>query len=71
MGYSNRAQMITCLTHRFQFLLVLCLFSSAHQAQIEQHLILEDWKEHPLLFNEINLLCLEQERVIDSCQAHV
>jgi uncharacterized protein (DUF2164 family) len=71
MGYSNRAQMITCLTHRFQFLLVLCFFSSAHQAQIEQHLLLEDWKEHPLLLNEINLLRLEQERVIDSCQAHV
>jgi hypothetical protein len=71
MGYSNRAQMITCLTHRFQFLLVLCLFSSAHQAQIEQHLILEDWQEHPLLLNEVNLQLLEQEGVLDSCQAHV
>jgi len=71
MGYSNREQMITCLTHRFQFLLVLCLIPSAHQAQIEQHLLLEDWKEHPLLLNEVNLLRLEQGGVIDSCQAHV
>jgi len=63
--------MKTSLTYRFLYFVVLCLFSSECQAQIEQHLLLEDWKEHPLLLNEVNLLRLEQGGVIDSCQAHV
>ncbi len=71
MEYSNRAQMKTRLTFRLLNYIVLCLFSSECQAQIEQHLLLEDWKEHPLLLNEVNLQLLEQEGVLDSCQADV
>ncbi len=71
LEYSNRAQMKTRLTFRLLNFIVFCLFSSAYQAQIEQHLLLEDWKEHPLLLNDVNLQLLEQEGVIDSCQAHV
>ena len=61
--------MTTWQTHRFQYLFVLCLFSFACRAQIEQQLLRDEWKEHPLVLNELNLSRLQQEGLLDSCQA--